>query len=432
VKAGGFVLFIGLATIWALAVVVPRFGQPLLSARIDGPPREGPNLLASPEKGGIPEAMTLAADGVKLYSLGQYAEACQRFSDALERDLSNTMLRLNLARCFEGWGWRALRDARPEEARALFRQGLRQDPESGPLLKGMGLSAIHAGQAEEAVEPLEAALRYGPDAEASLLLAKIYDQKDQTDRAITLLRRLLEREPNHPEAAKLVQKLERERLAESGFWKDESRHFIVKYRGARELELRRLVLNLLEEIYDRVGGDLGSYPEEKITIILYPEERFQEATGAHHWANGIFDGKIRLPLASVDGRTRALERLLAHEYTHALVHLATRGRAPRWLHEGLAQYEEGAVVLPGPPAKSEITLAELESLLQDGDLERARQGYQLALLVVRDLIARGGLPALRELLSRLGQGEPEALALSRIYGVPLSELERQWKRAFAG
>ena len=119
-------------------------------------------------------------------------------------------------------------------------------------------------------------------------------------------------------------------------------------------------------------------------------------------------------------------------FRSALVHLATRGRAPRWLHEGLAQHEEGAVVLPGPPARSEITLAELESLLQDGDLERARQGYQLALLVVRDLIARGGLPALRELLSRLGQGEPAAAALGRVYGVSIAELERQWKRAFGG
>ena len=414
------------------ALVAQRFGHPPFGSQIGERARGEPFLLTTPKSGGIPEAMALAEDGVKLYSLGQYAEACQRFSDALERDLSNTSLRLNLARCFEGWGWEALRAGRPEEARSLFRQGLRQDPESGPLLKGMGLSAIHAGQAEEAVEPLEAALRYGPDAEATLLLAKIYDQKDQTDRAITLLRRLLEREPGHPEAAKLVQKLERERLAESGFWKDESRHFIVKYRGARELELRRQVLALLEEIYDRVGGDLGHYPEEKITIILYPEERFQEATGARHWANGIFDGKIRLPLGSLDGRTRVLERLLAHEYTHALIHLATRGRSPRWLHEGLAQYEEGAVVLPGPLPGSEITLAELESLLQDGDLDRARQGYQLALAVVRDLIARGGLSAVRELLSRLGEGDPAASALSRVYGVSVTELERQWKRSFGG
>ncbi|HLC40317.1 MAG TPA: tetratricopeptide repeat protein [Methylomirabilota bacterium] len=428
-EAGLITVCVGLSAAWFLwqPDVTSTNRPPAVELR-----RQDPRVVAPSRDAGAPEVVALTEDGIKLYSIGQYAEACQRFADAFERDQSNSTLRLNLARCFEGWGWQMLRAGRPEEANALFRQGLRQAPESEPLLKGIGLSAIHAGRPEEALEPLEAVVHSRPDAEATLLLAKLYDQRDQTDRAITLLRKLLEHEPNHSEAGALLAKLERERQAESGFWRDESRHFIVKYRGVRELEIRRVVLQLLEELYDRVGGELAVYPPEKVTVILYPEERFQEVTGAHRWASGLFDGKIRLPVGSLDGRSRALERLLTHEYTHALIHIATRGRAPRWLHEGLAQHEEGMQLLPGMSAKSGITLASLEAVFQESDVERARQGYQLALWVVRDLLARGGVHSIRQLLERVGQGEAIDAALSLVYGLPLAELERQWRVSLRG
>jgi hypothetical protein len=51
---------------------------------------------------------------------------------------------------------------------------------------------------------------------------------------------------------------------------------------------------------------------------------------------------------------------------------------------------------------------------------------------VGDLIDRGGIESVRELLARLGAGETVAQAMPRIYGLRLAELESQWRRVLGG
>lgn len=417
----------------ALSLIWKPLPPTKASAPADGPGGMEPRLLGvPPPRTHLPEATLLTEEGIRLYTAGQYPQACQRFSEAVEKEQENATLRENVARCFEGWGWQTLRAGKAEEAGLLFRQGLYQDPESSPLLTGLALASIHAGRPDAALEPLERAAKASPDPEATLLLARLYDQRDQTDRAVAHLRRLLERHPAHAETRKLLDKLERERKAEAGYWKDETEHFVVKHRGPRELEARRVVLEILEEVYRSVGQELGYFPSEKLTVILYPEERFQEVTGTHHWVAGLFDGKIRLPVGALPGRTQGLDRILTHEYTHAVAHLLSKGRAPRWLQEGLAQHMERAPDDPDLYLSGGMTLAGLEALLGDGDLAKARMGYQISLWVVRDLLQRGGMERIRELLARLGRGQSAARAIPNLYGLSLAELEAQWRRVLGG
>ena len=108
---------------------------------------------------------TLTDEGMRLYATGQFARACERFCRAWDREPASAARRADVARCFEGWGWDASRQGRPDEAMLLFRQGLRQGPDSPALLRGLGLAAVHAGRADEALAPLEAAARSGDDAE---------------------------------------------------------------------------------------------------------------------------------------------------------------------------------------------------------------------------------------------------------------------------
>lgn len=416
---------------WGLSHGMKPAGTPdePSSSGTRGPEVQRARLARAPlDRASLPEVSLLTEEGIRLYGAGQYPEACQRFTDALEQEQVNPTLRQNVARCFEGWAWQTLRVGKAEEAGLLFRQGLRQDPDSSPLLTGLALAAIHAGHAEEALEPLERAVVGSPDPDATLLLARLYDQRDQADRAVLLLSRLLERDPAHAAARQFLDKLEREQRAEAGYRRDESGHFVVKYRGPRETEVRRVLLETLEEVRESVGRQYTFFPPEKITVILYPEERFQEVTRTHHWASGVFDGKIRLPLGTLQGRTQALERLLAHEYTHAVVHLLAKGRAPRWLQEGLAQHAEKIPDDPDLHLSGGMNLAGLEALLGEGDLAKARMGYKISLWVVRDLLQRGGMERMRELLARLGRGEPTGSAIQGVYGLPLAELEAQWQR----
>jgi len=374
----------------------------------------------------------LTDEAIRLYAGGQFPRACERFGRAWENDPASVARREDVARCFEGWGWDTLRQGRPDEAMLLFRQGLRQNPDAPALLRGLGVAAVHAGRAEEALVPLEAATRTDSDAEVRLLLAHLYDRRDDAPRALEHLRAVLGAEPGHEAARRLLDKVEREARAEAGFRREVTPYFVVKWRAAGDADARRALLAGLTTARERVVAQLGEAPRERVTVILYDAAQFQEVARVHGWVTGLFDGKIRLPAAGALPPRRELERILVHEYAHATIHDLARGRAPRWLHEGLAQALEGTTPDPMLRVPGRPTLAGLEELLGDADPARARTGYDVALWVVQDLLDRGGTPAMRRLMARLGGGETIATAVPAVYGLSLTELEHQWRRVLGG
>ena len=400
------------------------------------PPLETPRIQPTVGNGLAPlggtELAALTEEAIRLYAAGQFPRACETFSRASETDPASAARRGDVARCFEGWGWATLKQGRPDEAIALFRQGLEQSPEEPALLRGLGLASVHAGHADDALAALEAAAKAETDPEVHVLLAHLYDRRDDTGRALEHLRGVLIRDPGHEPARTLLAKLEREARAEAGLQREVTPHFVVKWRAGDDAESRRALLALLGAARERVVARLGAAPRERVTVVLYDAVQFREVAGVHAWVTGLFDGKIRLPAGGPAMRRRELERILVHEYAHAAIHDLTRGRAPRWLHEGLAQALEGAPADPLLRVPGRPTLAGLEALLADGDPVRARTAYDVALWVVHDLLDRGGAPALREMMTRLGRGEPIETAMPAVYGLRLAELEEQWRRVLGG
>jgi hypothetical protein len=291
----------------------------------------------------------------------------------------------------------------------------------------MGIAAIHAGRMDEAIAPLETVVATTGEPDLRLLLARLYDQRNDSPHALRHVRAVLAREPRHAPATALLRKLERERGAEAGLRNEVSPHFLVKWRDDAGAGAPRAMLRLLEAAHARLHAQLGYRPSSRVTVVLYDDPQFHDVTRTHGGISGVFDGKIRLPLGAVTVAGPALERLIVHEYAHAAVHELSRGRAPRWLHEGLAQLLEGAHADPALRVPGVVTLAGLESLIADPDPARARTGYDVALWIVHDLSARGGITSLRVLLDRIATGEPVATALARVYAVRLAELESQWR-----
>jgi len=92
----------------------------------------------------------------------------------------------------------------------------------------------------------------------------------------------------------------------------------------------------LDRAYWRIGQALSTYPLRPVPVVLYTTEQFHDITRSPAWAAGAYDGTIRVPLRGALENPHELDRVLAHEFTHALVHTLASRNVPTWLNEGLA------------------------------------------------------------------------------------------------
>ena len=201
---------------------------------------------------------------------------------------------------------------------------------------------------------------------------------------------------------------------EERFSERASSSILLVYDGRRlEPGVERVLLESLERTYADLVQDLGSAPSGKVEVVVYAERDWRLATQAPDWAGGLFDGRVRVPAQGLTGVTPQLLSVLKHEMTHAFVHARTNGRAPTWLHEGLAQAEEGRSSAPYAGALlaawrggRSFGLRNLEGPFGRFSGGQARAGYVLSLAAVEMLRDTRGPGAVAHLLDRLGEGSP--------------------------
>jgi len=185
-------------------------------------------------------------------------------------------------------------------------------------------------------------------------------------------------------------------------------HFTVSFEGPAEAALAAAALESLDKAYWRIGELLGTYPIDPIGVVLYTTEQFHDVTRSPTWAAGAYDGTIRVPMRGALDQSAELDRVLAHEFTHALVRtLATRG-VPAWLNEGLAAALERAGGDPAAIAGSNGGRVPLTALMSGfGRLsgDDAQRAYATSALAAQRLLDEAGGFAVANLLRDLGRGE---------------------------
>jgi tetratricopeptide (TPR) repeat protein len=241
-------------------------------------------------------------------------------------------------------GFEALRTGDAARAADAFRDALAADPKNPDLYLGAGVAAWLQRRDDDAQTALERALDLNPHlTEARLFLGQVlyrrgdlagaiaaYEATERTDGAIPA------------DAAATLARWRHEADVQGGMRQAFGNHFSVSYEGPEAAEFGIKVLESLDRAYWRIGQVLGVYPPRTIPVVIYTTQEFHDITRSPSWAAGAYDGTIRLPARGALRQTEELDRVLAHEFTHALIRMLCVRPIPTWLNEGLATALETA------------------------------------------------------------------------------------------
>jgi tetratricopeptide (TPR) repeat protein len=315
-------------------------------------------------------------------------------------------------------GWDAIRAGRAAEAAKAFAEAIDAEPRDPTLHLGAGLAAHLLGQPTAARASLERALAIAPAfTAASMLLGEILYRDGEVEGAIRIYEDALTHAPGNEQLTKRLEEWRKDAATHSGFFRSHGAHFTVLFEGPADEELARRAVELLETAYWRVGTALYTFPDQVITVVLYTQEQFRDITRSPGWAAAMYDGRIRVPMRGALSRPEELERVLVHEFTHALVRSISPRHVPTWLNEGLAVLFE-----PGGLEWARRALVESQARLPADRLSRsfgnltgdqARLAYAQSAIAANGLIELAGSAAVVGLLQDLAQGDAFAVAFER-------------------
>ncbi|HKN76688.1 MAG TPA: tetratricopeptide repeat protein [Candidatus Acidoferrum sp.] len=308
-----------------------------------------------------------------------------------------------------------------ERALADERTALTYAPEEPALLMNVAYLHLRRSEYKQSLNYLERARRVAPEnADVAKLAGWAYYGLNKIDQAVAEWKRALALRPD-PEVQAALDKAQRDKQEEESYKENESSHFTLRYSGAAEPALAREVLHTLEAHFSAIESELNFTPPDSIGVVLYTQEAFADITRAPGWVGALNDGRIRVPVQGLSGVTPELSRVLKHELTHSFVGQKTRGHAPTWIQEGLAQWMEGKrsgdnanVLAQAFKEGHAASLGNLEGSWMGLPSDAAGYAYAWALANIEYIVQTGGMGDVERILDRIGSGSSTEAALREV------------------
>jgi tetratricopeptide (TPR) repeat protein len=349
-------------------------------------------VLVAAVSSGVLQAQS-RADAISLVNQGVAALDAQRFGDALD----------------------------------AFTSALKLAPRDPEACLGAGIAATRLGRNDEAISWFERALKLAPDfTVASQWLGELQYREGHVKEAITTYEAALKTNPKADALEKRLADWRKETQLQDRFYESRGAHFVVLFEGPADETLARGVVERLEKAYWRIGGVLTAYPPKPITVVLYTTEQFRDITKMPEWAAAAYDGRIRVPikgaLADIDG----LEKVLAHEFVHAVVAMLGGRNVPVWMNEGLASAlepgeSEHAAVLAR--AHSRPSLQQLHGGFNRLSPRDAHVAYAVSENAVRRMLALRGPYAVVALMQDMARGADFAGAFQQRFATRYEDFQ---------
>jgi tetratricopeptide (TPR) repeat protein len=328
--------------------------------------------------------------------------------------------------------WKALEAGRLREAERFFTRALAATPDDTAVLLGSAVVARRLGQGVNARQWLTRALQIDPSlSAASNLLATLSREAGDLETALRVYDAALVRAPDHPDlkagAASCRSDLAR-LIRWPGDLGGETRLF---FDGPVDEATARLALETAARARERIGSALGVTPADRVTVVLVTTPAASPPVAAvPEWSTGQFDGRVRMQVRPPVKDRPEFERMLTHEYAHAVLRTVAPSGVPAWLNEGLATWLE-----PGGLKRADRDLREAGVLLPWPRLQESfaslppaavTAAYAQSALGVAVMIARAGIPAVLAMMRDLAAGETLDSAMRSRIGLSVEGFQSEF------
>jgi tetratricopeptide (TPR) repeat protein len=308
-----------------------------------------------------------------------------------------------------------------EHALADEHTALTYAPEQPDLLMNVAYLHLRRSEFKQSLDYLDRARRVAPaNPDVPKLAGWAYYGMNKLEQAVAEWRRALALRPD-PEVQAALNKAQRDKQEEENYRENESTHFTLRYSGEAEPGLAHDVLRTLEMHFSAIESELNFTPPDSIGVILYTQQAFADITRAPGWVGALNDGRIRVPVQGLTSMTAELSRVLKHELTHSFVQQKTRGHAPTWIQEGMAQWMEGkrsnehaAELVQIYDERHGAPLAAFEGSWLNLHADAAAYAYAWALANVEYLVQANGMVDMQRILDHIAAGSSTEAAIYEV------------------